>query len=46
MTLYEFEDLRKLLKEGNETQIEEAAINITKTVRAFVAVSVPEYHPI
>lgn len=37
MTLYEFEDLRKLLKEGNETQIEEAAINITKTVRAFVA---------
>lgn len=37
MTLYEFKDLRKLLKEGNETQIEKAATNLTKTVRAFVA---------
>ena len=37
MTLYEFKDLRKLLKEGDETQIEEATINLTKTVRAFVA---------
>lgn len=37
MKLYEFEDLRKLLKECDETQIEETAINITKTVRAFVA---------
>lgn len=37
MKFYEFKDLRELLKEGNETQIEEAVINIAKTVRAFVA---------
>ena len=36
MTLYEFKDLRKLLKEGNETQIEDAAINLTKTLKPFV----------
>lgn len=37
MKFYEFKDLRELLKEGNETQIEEVVINIAKTVRAFVA---------
>lgn len=37
MKFYEFKDLRELLKEGNETQIEGAVINIAKTVRAFVA---------
>lgn len=36
MKLYEFEDLRNLLKEDKKVQIEEAAINIAKTVRAFV----------
>ena len=37
MKIYEITDLKELLENGNEAQIEKATVNIVKTVRMFVA---------